>query len=46
MDASLLPGRQFDWPVDTVLLPNGLSANHLGVFGWIDVEPEKIFVPL
>jgi hypothetical protein len=46
MDTFLLPGRQFEWPVDTVLLPNGLSATHIGVFGWIDTEPEKIFVPL
>jgi hypothetical protein len=46
MDASLLPGSQFNWSVDSVLVPNGLSANHLGVFGWINIQPEKIFVPL
>src|SRR5262249_39733743 len=46
MDAVLPATRQMSWPVDNVLLPLRLSADRLGVFGWVEKGAEKIFVPL
>jgi hypothetical protein len=46
MDAAQLPGDKMIWPVKDVLLPAGLSDNRIGLFGWIEADPEKIFVPL
>lgn len=46
MDATVAPGGRFSWPVGEVLGPAQLSIDRLGVFGWIDASPERVFVPL
>jgi hypothetical protein len=46
MDAVLPTTRQMAWPVDDVLLPLNLSAERIGVFGWLQRGAEKIFIPL
>ena len=46
MDAVLPTTRQMEWPVNDVLLPLNLSAERIGVFGWLQRGEEKIFIPL
>jgi hypothetical protein len=46
MDAVFRSGESMTWPIDDVIKPVGLTADNLGVLGWFDSEPEKIFVPL
>ena len=46
MDATLAPGSSLIWPVSDVLLPEGLTADRIGVFGWKGPEAAKIFVPI
>jgi hypothetical protein len=46
MDATVTPGGRLSWPAGEVLGPAQLSLDHLGVFGWIDASPERVFVPL
>jgi hypothetical protein len=46
MDAVFQSGESMTWPIDDVLKPVGLTADNLGVFGWIESQAEKVFVPL
>ena len=46
MDAVLNPGTPLSWPVGDVLAPSQLSVERIGVFGWVDASPERVFVPL
>jgi hypothetical protein len=34
------------WPLGEVLGPGQLSLANVGVFGWVDASPERVFVPL
>ena len=34
------------WPLGEVLGPAQLSMERVGVFGWVDASPERVFVPL
>jgi hypothetical protein len=46
MDATVNPGGRLSWPLGEVLGPAQLSMDRLGVFGWVDASPERVFVPL
>jgi len=46
MDAVLAPGSSLDWPVDDVLLPEGLNAKKVGVFAWKQEHGRQVFVPV
>lgn len=46
MDAVLPPDHTLSWPINDVLLPVGLRANGIGIFGWINSENGKLFVPI
>jgi hypothetical protein len=46
MDTLLPANRRMVWPVKDVLFPLRLHADRVGVYGWIEAQPEKLFVPL
>lgn len=46
MDCIIAPGDSLLWPVGEVLEPNGLGANKIGVYGWIDAPEGRLFVPV
>lgn len=46
MDATLDESRQIEWPVGEVLLPLGLDPARIGVFGWVETDRSKLFLPL
>ena len=46
MDTILPTNRRMLWPIKDVLLPLRLHADRVGVYGWIETQPEKLFVPL
>lgn len=46
LDAALQPGETLTWPVNEVLLPQGLASSKIGVFGWIGDEQQKTYVPV
>jgi hypothetical protein len=46
MDATVPSGARLSWPLGDVLEPGKLSMDRLGVFGWVDASPERVFVPL
>ncbi|HEV2986792.1 MAG TPA: hypothetical protein VG759_00010 [Candidatus Angelobacter sp.] len=46
MDATLARGAVLVWPVGAVLLPESLSANRIGVYGWTGAENKKTFIPV
>lgn len=46
MDAVLEAGATLTWPVADVLLPEGLNADRVGIYGWRGREREKTFVPV
>ena len=46
MDTELPTNRRMVWPVKDVLLPLHLHADRVGVYGWIEAQPEQLFVPL
>jgi hypothetical protein len=46
MDATLNSGTRLSWPIADVLGPAQLSMERIGVFGWVEASPERIFVPL
>ena len=45
MDTILPTNRRMLWPIKDVLLPLRLHADRVGVYGWIETQPEKLFVP-
>ena len=45
MDTFLQPAKSLAWPVTDVLLPEGLTDNRIGIFGWAGAESAKKFVP-
>jgi hypothetical protein len=42
MDSEISSDKSLNWPVNEVLLPANLSANKIGVCGWIKSEDESI----
>jgi len=46
MDTVLQRGKSLSWPVTDVLLPEHLTDNRIGIFGWIGNEEGKTFVPV
>ena len=46
MDAQILPGQKLIWPIADVIYPQKLSARKIGVFGWIENEKGKAYVPV
>jgi len=46
MDAQLEPEETLFWPVADVLNLKQLSANDIGIFGWIRTESKKVYVPV
>ena len=46
MDATANAGGRLLWPLGEVLGPAQLSMERVGVFGWVDASPERVFVPL
>ncbi len=46
MDTFLQRGTTLVWPVKDVLLPEHLTDNRIGIFGWTGAESSKIFVPV
>jgi len=46
MDAQLSPNTSLKWPVADVLYPKKLKDKKIGVFGWIENQREKVYVPL
>jgi len=46
MDTFVLAGATLIWPVTDVLLPENLTDNRIGIFGWVGTESAKIFVPV
>jgi len=46
MDTLLQRGATLFWPVTDVLLPEHLTDNRIGIFGWTGTESSKIFVPV
>jgi hypothetical protein len=46
MDAVVKPGETFRWPLGAVLAPANLSADTIGVVGWIDRDLGKYYVPV
>jgi hypothetical protein len=46
MDAILQPGSWLDWPVNDVLLPEGLNDKKIGVYGWKQDRGHQVFVPI
>ena len=46
MDSVLMPNSTLTWPVDDVLLPEGLAASRVGVFAWKGSGINQVFVPV
>lgn len=46
MDSELLPGQQFTWPLRDILHPGKLTADRIGIFGWIGEQEDKEFIPI
>ncbi|HEY7493695.1 MAG TPA: hypothetical protein VIH59_21620 [Candidatus Tectomicrobia bacterium] len=46
MDAVLPASRRIVWPVRDVLLPLHLDAGSIGVYGWVDTQDGRLYVPL
>lgn len=46
MDAVLAAGSTLTWPVDDVLLPEGLNAKQVGVFAWGNENNHQVFLPV
>lgn len=46
MDGTVSPKKSLRWPVKDVVFPGQLTAQRLGVFGWVGTESDKTFVPL
>jgi hypothetical protein len=46
MDGTVSPKESMRWPIGDVVYPGKLSAQRLGVFGWVGTENNKTFVPL
>jgi hypothetical protein len=46
MDATLSESERLLWPIGDVLAPAQLFASRLGVFGWVETDSERVFVPL
>jgi hypothetical protein len=46
MDTVLQHGKTLIWPVTDVLLPEHLTDNRIGIFGWTGTEEGKTFVPV
>jgi hypothetical protein len=46
MDAVLGPNAMLLWPVDDVLLPEGLASSEVGVFAWKGSDKDPVIVPV
>ncbi len=46
MDAYLPPKETFVWPLNTVLAKEDIEDFKLGVYGWVESEGQRIFLPV
>jgi hypothetical protein len=46
MDGTVSPVQSMQWPIEDVVFPGQLTAQRLGVYGWVGSENDKTFVPL
>jgi hypothetical protein len=46
MDATVATAQTLEWPLNAVIAPAKLSANSLGVIGWIEKGATKVYVPV
>jgi hypothetical protein len=46
MDGTVSPEQSMQWPIEDVVFPGKLTAQRLGVYGWVGSENDKTFVPL
>lgn len=46
MDAVLPHGRPMIWPITSVLVPGGVEADQVGVYGMVGQGSERIFIPV
>ena len=46
LDGTVSPQQSMRWPIGDVIFPGKLTAQRLGVFGWVGTENDKIFVPV
>ena len=46
LDTNVATAKAFDWPMNAVIAPARLSADSLGVIGWIEKGGTKIYVPV
>jgi hypothetical protein len=46
MDSQLSPGEDLTWPLRDILHPGKLTADRIGVFGWIGDQGDKEFIPV
>lgn len=46
MDGTVAPLQSLQWPIEDVVFPGRLTAQRLGVYGWVGSKNDKTFVPL
>lgn len=46
MDAQITPSQKLVWPIGDVIYPQNLSSRKIGVFGWIEGQGHKTYVPI
>lgn len=46
MDGELPPGGKLVWPIRDILYPGKLTADRIGIFGWIGDTGDRQFVPV
>lgn len=46
MDAQLKPDSYFIWPIYDFIYKHNLSAETIGVYGWIENKTQKFYVPV
>ena len=46
MDGVLDARSRLLWPIAEVVGPAGLDSEHIGIFGWIGEETDKVYVPV
>jgi hypothetical protein len=46
MDALIRSPGSMNWPMSAVLVPAKLSADEIGIVGWVDKQKTRIYVPV
>jgi len=46
MDAVITESDPLIWSLDDVVKPIGLNPNQIGIFGWVENNADKVFVPV